>query len=293
MSDPSLSFARRGISSVNKVILLSFVAIALLMLDSRFAAVQTVKRYAAAALYPLQWLANQPVEWYEYSSAFLQSQAYLLGENQRLVQENARLKMEAHHTDVQRQELSDLKSLMVLHHHGLPVTVAAEVISDGKEPLSTRIIINKGSRDGVQQGDAVVDQYGLLGQVSQAHPLTAEITMLTDSNIVIPVMLARTHIRSLAHGGGGKIALRYFPTDADLKIDDVLVTSGIDSVYPAGIPVASVTQIGRNAGTPYYRVDLKPMAAMQKSKYVLVLPQTSLPETLSASAASAVATSIP
>lgn len=276
MSDPSLSFARRGISSTNKLILLSFLAIALLMLDSRFSAVQTAKRYAATVLYPLQWLANQPIEWYEYGSAFLQSQVYLLNENQRLVQENAHLKMQAHYTQTQQKELHDLKALMLLQDHNLKITTAAEVISDGKEPLSTRIIINKGSRDGVQQGDAVVDQYGLLGQISQAHPLTAEVTMLTDSNIIIPVMVARTHVRSLAHGGSGDISLRYFPTDADLRIGDLLITSGIDSVYPAGIPVATVTQTGRNAGTPYYRVDLKPMSAMQQSKYVLVLPQTTL-----------------
>ncbi|XXQ68665.1 rod shape-determining protein MreC [Neisseriaceae bacterium B1] len=291
MSDPSLSFSRRGVSSVNKLILLSFVSVALLIVDDRFAAVQTAKRYAATALYPLQWLANQPVEWYEYASAFLQSQNYLLTENQRLTEENAHLKMQAHHSEVQTRQLGELKSLMSLQQHGLNVTAAAEVISNGKVPLSSRIIINKGSSHNVRQGDPVVDQNGLIGQVSQVHPLSAEVTMLTDSNIVIPVMVARTGVRSLAHGGSGQITLRYFPTDADLQPDDVLVTSGVDSVYPAGVPVAKVTATSRNAGTPYYRADLKPLAALQSSKYVLVLPQVALPETFSATTASAVAAS--
>lgn len=282
MSDPSLSFSRRGISSTNKLILLSFLSIALLILDNRFAAVQTAKRYAATALYPLQWLANQPVEWYEYGSAFLQSQNYLLTENQRLTKENVHLKMQVRHTQVQTTELSELKSLVSLQQHGLTTTAAAEVISNGKVPLSSRVIINKGSNHNVRQGDPVVDQNGLMGQVSQVHPLTAEVTMLIDSNIVIPVMVARTGVRSLAHGGSGQITLRYFPADADLQSDDVLVTSGVDSVYPTGIPVAKVVATSRNAGTPYYRVDLKPLAALQSSKYVLVLPQTALPETFSA-----------
>lgn len=293
MPSPSLSFSRRGISSVNKLILLTFFSIVLLILDNRFAAVQTMKRYAATALYPLQWLANQPVQWYEYSSAFLQSQTYLLSENQRLTQENAQLKMQARHAQMQTRELDELKTLFALPKHGLNITAAAEVISNGKVPLSSRIIINKGSTHQVRQGDAVVDEHGLIGQVSQVHPLSAEVTMLTDSNIVIPVMVARTGVRSLAHGGSGQITLRYFPTEAILQPDDVLVTSGVDSVYPAGIPVAKVLATSRNVGTPYYRVDLKPLAALQSSKYVLVLPQTALPETLAASASAVAASATP
>lgn len=293
MSDPSLSFSRRGITATNKLILLAFISVTLLILDDRFSAVQTAKRYVATALYPLQWLANQPVEWYGYASAFLQSQNYLLTENQRLTEENAQLKMQARYSEVQNRELDELKALVRLPEHGLSTTTAAEVISNGKVPLSSRIIINKGSNQGVKQGDAVVDQYGLLGQVSQVHPLSAEVTILTDANLVVPVMVARTGVRSLAHGGSGQIALRYFPTDADLQPDDMLVTSGVDSVYAAGIPVAKVTTTSRNAGTPYYRADLKPLAALHSSKYVLVLPQTTLPETPAASAPAAAAPATP
>lgn len=289
MSEQSLTFARRGLSSVNKLIVLSFLSVMLLMLDSRYSAVQSAKKYVATALYPLQWLANLPVEWYEYGSAFLQSQTYLLSENQRLTEENAQLKMQSHNADVQKQALDQLKALFALQSHGLEMTAAAEVISDGKEPFSSRIIINKGSNQGIREGDAVVDQTGLIGQISQVHPVSSEVTILVDSNSVIPVMVARTGVRSLAHGGSGSIALRYFPTDADLQPNDLLVTSGLDSIYPAGIPVARVTQTSRNAGTPYYNAELKPAAALYSSKYVLVLPQTARPDT-AASAASAPAT---
>lgn len=289
MSEQSLTFARRGLSSVNKLIVLSFLSVMLLMLDSRYSAVQSAKKYVATALYPLQWLANLPVEWYEYGSAFLQSQTYLLSENQRLTEENAQLKMQSHNADVQKQALDQLKALFALQSHGLEITAAAEVISDGKEPLSSRIIINKGSNQGIREGDAVVDQTGLIGQISQVHPVSSEVTILVDSNSVIPVMVARTGVRSLAHGGSGGIALRYFPTDADLQPNDLLVTSGLDSIYPAGIPVARVTQTGRNAGTPYYNAELKPAAALYSSKYVLVLPQAARPD-IAASSASAPAT---
>lgn len=120
----------------------------------------------------------------------------------------------------------------------------------------------------------MVDDAGLMGQVTQVHPLTAEVHLLTDTTNTIPVMVARTGVRTLLYGGGGNIELRYFPTDADLQPNDVLVTSGLDSVYPAGIPVAKVLLTSRNAGTPFYRAELKPVAALRVSKYVLVLPQT-------------------
>ncbi|ULJ61860.1 rod shape-determining protein MreC [Wielerella bovis] len=283
MSDQSLSFTQRGIRPVNKLICLSILSIILLMLDSRYSAVQTARRYVATALFPLQWLANQPLEWYEYSSAMFQSQNYLLKENQRLMQENTRLKLQAQQAELRGKELSDLKSLMSLQNHGLQITTAAEIISNGKEPSGSRLIINKGANHNIRAGDAVVDDTGLIGQINQVHPLSAEISLLTDSTSTIPVMVARTGIRSLLYGDSGNVSLLYFPTDADLQPNDILVTSGLDSIFPAGIPVARVIQTSRNAGTPFYRVQLEPLSDSRSSKYVLILPQTELPNFQAAS----------
>ena len=263
----SLSFTQRGIRPVNKLICLSLASVALLVLDNHFSAVKTAKQYVATSLYPLQWLANKPVEWYEYSNALLQSQTYLLSENQRLTQENAKLRLHASQVDMQTKRLEELQSLLALKNHGLTITTAAEIISNGKEPIGSKVIINKGTNDHIRAGDAVVDDAGLMGQVTEVH-------LLTDTTNTIPVMVARTGVRTLLYGGGGNIELRYFPTDADLQPNDVLVTSGLDSVYPAGIPVAKVLLTSRNAGTPFYRAELKPVAALRVSKYVLVLPQT-------------------
>ena len=270
----SLSFMQRGIRPVNKLICLALASIALLMLDNRFSAVKTAKQYVATSLYPLQWLANKPVEWYEYGNALLQSQTYLLSENQRLTQENAKLRLHASQVDMQTKQLEELQSLLALKNHGLTITTAAEIISNGKEPIGSKVIINKGANDNIRAGDAVVDDAGLMGQVTQVHPLIAEVHLLTDTTNTIPVMVARTGVRTLLYGGSGNIELSYFPTDADLQPNDVVVTSGLDSVYPAGIPVAKVLLTSRNAGTPFYRAELKPMAALRVSKYVLVLPQT-------------------
>lgn len=278
MSEQSLSFKERSLTTTHKVVIFTLLSLVLMVLDNRFAAVNQAKRYVATALYPLQWIANQPVKWYEYAHSLIQSQDYLLTENQRLVKENVALKLQAKHAQLLEQDIQHLKALFSLQQNQLQITTAADVISNRKLPNAGRIIINKGNQSGVKNGDAVVDEYGLLGQVNQASAFSAEVMTLNDEHLVIPIAVMRTGVRNLVYGGGDKIELRYFPIDADLKAGDVLMTSGLDSVYPAGIPVAKVVSVQRNAGQPYYQIKLEPVAKLYSSKYVLVLPQSTLPE---------------
>ena len=285
MSEPSLSFTRERVHPVTKLIGLSLVSISLMVLDTRYAAVQQAKSVVATALQPLQWVANQPVHLYEYSRSFLQSQNKLLDENQRLREENMRLQALSNQLHAQAKELKELHLLQRLQAHGIEASTTAQIISNGKDPLADKLIINRGSHHNLQVGDAVIDQNGLIGQITQVQPFSSELTLLTHSQMVIPVMVARTGVRSLLYGNGNEVSLRYFPVDADLQKDDVLVTSGLDSVYPVGVPVAKVTAVQRASGTPYYRTTVLPLAAVNSSKYVLVLPQTELPPSISQPAA--------
>lgn len=287
----SLSFTRSYRERpVNRLIILSIISILLMALDNRYAAVRQIKAYLATALQPLQWLADQPVALYDYGSTFLQSQQTLIRENQRLQTENMRLNTAIRQNDVQQLQLAELKKLNLLAGSGIGNSTAAQIVSNGKNPLSDKLLLNKGSNDGLKAGDAVIDQYGLIGQISAVQPFNAELTVLTSSQTVVPVMVARTGVRSLVYGDSNQVSLRYFPLDADLQPGDLLVTSGMDSVYPAGIPVAKVESALRSSGTPYYRTTLSIPAAIRNSKYVLVLPQI---EELSIQAASSVAASSP
>ena len=285
MSEPSLSFTRERVHPVTKLIGLSLVSISWMVLDTRYAAVQQAKSVVATALQPLQWVANQPVRLYEYSRSFLQSQNKLLDENQRLREENMRLQALSNQLHAQAKELKELHLLQRLQAHGIEASTTAQIISNSKDPLADKLIINRGSHHNLQVGDAVIDQNGLIGQITQVQPFSSELTLLTHSQMVIPVMVARTGVRSLLYGNGNEVSLRYFPVDADLQKDDVLVTSGLDSVYPVGVPVAKVTAVQRASGTPYYRTTVLPLAAVNSSKYVLVLPQTELPPSISQPAA--------
>lgn len=287
----SLSFTRSYRERpVNRLIILSIISILLMVLDNRYAAVRQLKAYLATALQPLQWLADQPVALYDYGSTFLQSQQTLIQENQRLQTENMRLSTAIRQNDVQQLQLAELKKLNLLVGSGIGNSTAAQIVSNGKNPLSDKLLLNKGSNDGLKAGDAVIDQYGLIGQISAVQPFNAELTVLTSNQTVVPVMVARTGVRSLVYGDSNQVSLRYFPLDADLQPGDLLVTSGMDSVYPAGIPVAKVESALRSSGTPYYRTTLSIPAAIHSSKYVLVLPQI---EELSIQTASSVAASSP
>lgn len=286
MSRP-LSFARSRSRnrSANRLIVLSLASVALMVLDGRYAAVQQMKAYLSASLKPLQWLADKPVELYEYGSTFMHTQQSLIAANRDLSAQNLRLAVMLRQSAAAQRELAELKRLNGLKTEALGGGTAAQIVSNGKNPLSDKLLLNKGGSNGLRPGDAVVDNNGLIGQLTAVHPFVSELTVLTNAQSVVPVMVERTGMRSLLYGDGSGVVLRYFPVDADLQAGDLLVTSGLDSVYPAGIPVARVDQAERSSGTPYYRTTLSLPAALHSSKYVLVLPQTEPPPVQTASEA--------
>ena len=272
MERSSLSFDEaKGRKLLPRFVVYALLSIGLMVFDYRFAAIQPVREAAAEALYPMQWLADQPVRLYRHTVNLFQSQTALLEQNRLLLEENGRLKTRMQHEMVNLDELRELKKLYGLQQSGIRDVVGAEVISNGKDPLSEKLIINKGSGDGVSDGDAVIDQNGLIGLVTSVHLQTAEVSLLSGSKSIVPVVVARTGERNLAYGNGVGLDLRYFPTGSDLKAKDILLTSGLDGLYPAGIPVAEVDKVERASASPYYDTELTPFAALRRSRFVLVL----------------------
>ena len=250
-----------------------YVALAagLMVADYRFSLMQPVRAAVMPMLYPAQWLANQPVQLYQYFADLSQSKSELLEQNRRLLEENGRLKIDLQRDKVNTNELRELKKLYGLQQKGIHNVIGAEVISNGKDPLSERLIIGKGSQDGLKVGDAVIDQSGLIGLLTQVHTQSAEIGLISGGQSIVPIAVSRTGERNLAYGNGNGLDLRYFPTGSDLKPGDILLTSGLDGTYPAGIPVATVSKVVRASGTPYYDTQLTPLATLRSSRFVLVL----------------------
>ncbi len=163
----------------------------------------------------------------------------------------------------------------------VPTSTAAEILYFGRDPFSRKVIIDRGSSHKVEEGAAVVDDTGLIGQVSRTFPWTAEIALVTDREQVVPVQLVRNGLRAAIFGTGydGALDLRFMPVNADIENGDVLVTSGIDGVYPAGLPVAVVSSIERNAAYPFAHITCTPAAGVNRHRQVLVLARLApLPE---------------
>lgn len=285
MAEQSLNFVHQRIRPASKLVLFSILSIMLLMLDSRYDALRQAKGYVATLLYPLQWLAYKPVAAAQGGLGYLQNQQMLLVQNNVLHNENARLQLQLQHQTAQIQTLSSLAAVTQLQQSALPKAAVAQIISTGKNPQTDKVIINRGSREGVRLGDPVTDAHGLIGQVSSVQPFSAEVTLITSTQMVIPAMVGRTGVRTLVYGRANGLDLRYFPADASLQAKDLLVTSGLDSVYPAGIPIAEVTRAEPGNGSPYYRTQLHAVADNRSARFLLVLPQQTVPTADSASTA--------
>ena len=267
----SLQFNQRRLNPLTKVVLLVLLASILLVTDKRVAAVKQMRSQFASLFYPVQWVANQPVSWYQNANQYFTSQNHLQEQNKMLSSENSRLKVElsqikgVHNNVDEIAANSRLKDLL-----SLPTT-DAQIVYVGNEPFPTHYLLNKGSSEGIKAGQAGVTADGLLGQITSVGSKHSELTLLNNAQTVIPVMVARTGVRSLLYGNLETLDLRYFPVSADLQKGDVLVTSGMDNVYPAGIPVASITSITPTSGTPFYKTTTRATANLTSTRSVLIL----------------------
>jgi rod shape-determining protein MreC len=152
-------------------------------------------------------------------------------------------------------------------------SIPAEVIYASRDPFAHKIFIDRGAVPGVPAGSAVADDTGIVGQVTRVHPLVSEVTLITDQDQAIPVQVVRSGLRAVAFGSGpsGTLELRFMAANAEVQTGDLLVTSGIDGTYPAGLPVASVMRIERDAEHSFARVVCQPSAGVDRGRYVLVL----------------------
>lgn len=254
------------------MVVLVTASLGLLFGSNQYPLTQTVRNTVLSVLYPIQWLANVPLNSYRSAEIFLTKQNQLHQEVVTLKADNVALHIQMTQLKTLQKELSELKSLQQLIDAPLRVVTSAQVVSNGRDPIASKLVLDKGSKHQIQAGQVVVDKNGLLGQVTNIQPFSAEVSIVTDNKQVVPIMVERTGERALLYGNGQEVDLRYFPIDGDLQVGDILVTSGLDDTYPPGIPVATVNSAEKNLATPYYRTKVKPLAGIHRARYVLILP---------------------
>ncbi|MGN1056732.1 MAG: rod shape-determining protein MreC [Comamonas sp.] len=270
------SMFRHGINPTTRVLLFSALSVVLMLADVRFKITEPVRQAVSAVLFPLQWTVMQPVEWLDRGKGYFQN----LDEAQSEAMEARRLMtamtVKAHDADRLLEENNQLRRLLELRPRMIVPTVAAEIMYETPDSYTRRVVLDKGQVAGVEAGSPVVDDLGVLGQVTRVQPFSSEVTLLSDRDQAIPVMVARNGLRSVAYGDASNLRpdgmeLRFMPNDADVQVGDALVTSGVDGVYMAGLPVARVVEVERHSQSPFMRIYCEPVARLDGARHVMVM----------------------
>ena len=268
-------FFKQGPSALSRLVFFSALALFLMVADARFHLVQPLRAAIATALYPAQWLALQPVQMVHGFTAYLTDL-----KTAHVTEEAARRKLaeqsqRAGQVEQLLLENNRLRALLQLRERVQVPATAAQALYDATDPYSRRVVIDKGQMQGIAPGSPVMDESGVLGQVTRVYPFVSEITLLIDRDQVIPVMNARTGARSVAYGDpaqhGGMMELRYMSVTEDVKEGDLLTTSGVDGVYAPGLPVAKVVRVDRRGDTSFARIVCQPLANLSSVNHVMVL----------------------
>jgi rod shape-determining protein MreC len=266
-------FFRQGPSALTRLLFFASLAIFLMAADTRLALTPPLRALMAAALHPVERALLAPLMAIDAINEYLsgvtaarqsaaQAQLQLTAQAQRQLQ---LVQLE--------QENGRLRALLELKDKVSARSRAAEILYDAPDPYTRKVVIDAGSTKGVAQGSPVINEAGVIGQVTRVYPLTAEVTLLTDRDAIIPVLNARTQQRAVAYGdpGTGGMELRFMATNADVQVGDTLSTSGLDGVYPPGYPVARVSHMDRQGNSSFARIVLTPAAPPDGVRHVLVL----------------------
>ena len=268
-------FFNRGPAPLVRLTFFVALAFLLMVLDARFRYAESLRAALALAAYPIQRVALAPVQMLTGAAEFFTSQAQLRLENEALRQKQLQAAKDLLTLDALAGENGQLRRLLDARERLPRKSMFAEILYSSRDPFSHRVVIDKGGKDGIQAGLPVVDDVGVIGQVTRVYPLLAEVTLTTDKDHAIPVQVVRNGLRAVAYGAGdgATLDLRFMAANADILNGDVLVTSGIDGTYPPGIPVARVARIERDAAYTFAKISCVPAAGTDRYKQVLVLSQ--------------------
>jgi rod shape-determining protein MreC len=266
-------FFNRGPAPLVRLAFFVSIAVLLMVLDARFRYAESVRQVVALAAYPIQRVAMAPVDLFHAVANYFGSTAALQDENAALKAKALRASPELLQLEALREENNQLRRLLEAQERLPGKSVFAEILYAGRDPFSRKVVIDKGSQSGIEAGQPVIDDIGVIGQVTRVYPLMGEVTLLSDKDQAIPLQVLRNGLRAVAYGGaeGGMLDLRFMAANADIRNGDTLVTSGIDGTYPPGLPVASVARIERDAAYAFAKIYLAPTAGTDRYRQVLVL----------------------
>ena len=263
---------------------LTVVSIVIMVLDHRGGYLDTARVWMSAAANPIYIVVQAPVQVWTWLTESFADRSRLRTENEQLTEQLRAARSQLLRFAALAEENRRLREIREASKGVSERTLIAEIINVSVQPFRHMVVINKGADDGVFRGQPVLDAFGVVGQVIQVGKSTATLMLITDAEHAVPVQVNRNGIRSIAVGTGeaAKLSLPYMTVESDVRNGDLLVSSGLDQIFPAGYPVATVTKVERNAADTFATVEARPLAQLDRDREVLLLwadkPQVPAPE---------------
>lgn len=264
---------QQGTGPLVRLGLLILLSIGLMVADHSYQHLEAVRGFLSGAIAPLRYAVNAPAELLGWTSERMTSRDELIARIETLERANLRLRARQQKLETIRSENSRLRALLESSAKRDERVLVAELLAVDLDPYRQQVVLNKGTRVGVYRGQPVIDAYGIMGQVMHAGPLTATALLISDPNHALPVQINRNGLRTIASGTGepDRLDLLYIPNSADIRVGDLLVTSGLGGRFPANYPVGTVVEVDRRPGHQFARVTAEPEAQLDRSREVLLV----------------------
>lgn len=272
----SFRFFNRGPSLTARLVFFVVLSLLLMFVDVRFRYLESTRAALSILVLPIQKLATLPGALWDRASDFFITQSTqhaLMKQNDELVlqhQSDAAQLLQLQALQAENQQLRKLDELPIRNEY---TTRLVEIVYGERDVFSRKILVSRGMDGDVQPGQIVVDDNGIVGQVTRVYPAFSEVTLITEKDHAVPVQVLRNGLRAIVFGAGdtSQLSLRFMPNNADIQKDDVLVTSGIDGTYPPGIPVAKVITVEHDPAYPFAHIVCLPMAGVDNHRHLMIL----------------------
>lgn len=273
LSSDSRNIIGRGPPLGAGLFFLGLLSVGTMMLDHRSNYLETMRQWMGAAAAPIYTVVQAPGQLWDWLTGSFADRNRLRLENAELSEQLRVARVQLLQFDSLREENVRLRAVREASAGVGGRTMIAEIMRVDVDPFRHRVRINKGTEDGVFKNQPVLDAFGIVGQVVQVDKYTATLILISDAEHAIPVQVNRNGIRSIAVGAGdlGRLSLPYMTVESDVRTGDLLVSSGLDGIFPAGYPVAKVTKVERNPADTFALVEAKPLAQLDRDREVLLL----------------------
>lgn len=269
----SIRLFRRGTAPGARLAFFALLSVVLMVTDARWTVLEPARQALSMAIYPFQRIVMTPRDLFQYIDTWMNATALVHSEKEALQRQRIELAQLSTHAAQLATENEQLRRLLQVADKVTQPAVAVEVFYEPPNAFNRRLVFNKGATHGIRPGMPVIDEGGVVGQVIRVTPYTAEAALITDDKVSIPVQVLRNGLRLVAFGGhaAAKVEARYLTNEVDLEVGDILITSGIGGLFPAGLPVAEVERIDFDPATGFAVAVAQPLSHPERYRHFLVL----------------------